>query len=706
MAVPTANDLQPVIDVTSRLRALLQQANNLKPEGTVDPPLPVADLIQGVHALHDDFTEDRDQSFRNATIETAARNIFYAVISSTDIQDPAFVEVWNLLDVLLVCSDEGKCTPELACWLIEELLDSQTTHGCRIVFDYLETRRERLAQKDFHKKNLVFLRSCNELLRRLSRAEDAIFCGRVFFFLFQTFPLGDKSSVNLRGEFHTENTTKFEVASEQADQDGDKMEIDAEPPSSDTATPKAGTPQPPTKPGSKAVPVKAPPKKEEEVVLSSDALYSIFWRLQQDFSDPTRLFSANNFQLFKKGLDRTITKFKKTPTVVQTHASGNSQRGTKRKVGEDNTLNDLEADGSQLVDSYNPKYLTSRDLFDLELSDLAFQRHILVQALILIDFLLSLTEKAKKRLAALETTNKSMLYSFTLSEEDSKWAVQTRSNITSYLSSSPEGRLFNRMVETVLARDKNWIRWKVESCPSIVKDPASTESEIEARKRLRDATKIRRLSERPPVAMDVSFLDEGQNGGLAALKNPSRYTVPIVDDLLEGIQTDELDLDFAEGEEKIGLQNAMSNKRWKLLRQTRATRLKLLDKVEPDEDLRDVFRSSAESQNAPKGLDADVEPGVAAQDEQLEDSQPTERMSTLLDNAEQQATDLDHAEQRTTDVDAAGEQKAQQPSPLENGEQQAPEGDVADAEQVGETPGNAEQQPTGAGDSGEKLDVE
>lgn len=58
-----------------------------------------------------------------------------------------------------------------------------------------------------------------------------------------------------------------------------------------------------------------------------------------------------------------------------------------------------------------------------QLSDLAFQRHILVQGLILIDFLLSLTEKAKKKWADVEKTNpksanKGLLYAFTLSENN------------------------------------------------------------------------------------------------------------------------------------------------------------------------------------------------------------------------------------------------------------------------------------------------
>ena len=36
-----------------------------------------------------------------------------------------------------------QCEPGLIFWLIEELLDSQTIDGCRTVFDYLESRRER-----------------------------------------------------------------------------------------------------------------------------------------------------------------------------------------------------------------------------------------------------------------------------------------------------------------------------------------------------------------------------------------------------------------------------------------------------------------------------------------------------------------------------------------------------------------------------------
>lgn len=663
MAVASVAELQPVQSITARLEALLDSARNVKPETTVDPPLPTHQLLDEVNALYDELDGSYDQAHSFAAVETAARGLFYSLISSTDIQDPAFVEVWNLLDIAIICDDQGKCTPELVCWLIEELLDSQTTHGCRTVFDYLESRRERLAQKDFHKKNLVFLRTCNELLRRLSRAEDAIFCGRVFFFLFQTFPLGDKSSVNLRGEFHVENTTKFEISESDSLQTGESMEIDTAPQKAEVDTPKAEIPQPPTKPGSKAVPIKAPLKKVDEEVLSNGELYPTFWRLQQDFCDPTRLFTAQNFAVFKKGLANTITKFKKTPTVVQTKAGENGPRGTKRKLGDDG-INGTNGENSEdFVDNYNPKYLTSRDLFDLELSDLAFQRHILVQALILIDFLLSLTEQAKKRLAALETTNKSMLYSFTLSEEDTKWATTTRLTITNYLSNSLEGKLFTRMVETVLARDKNWIRWKIESCPSIVRHPVSTESEMEARKGAREATKPRRVPERPPNAMDLSFLDEGSHGGLEALRRPSRYTAPSIHELLDGIKNDELDLDMAmDADEEASLRNAIANKRWRILRQARASHLALLDKVEPGNDLDAVFRSPPAKQ---------VEEEPVANIEVEEDPEPipvqgdTETVSAVQvvpdgeDEANAEEQTIEQTSETTNVVETAGDQRAE-----------------------------------------------
>ncbi|KAG9957610.1 nuclear matrix protein, partial [Aureobasidium melanogenum] len=587
MAVDAMTDPPSVGIISERLRALLQRAREIKSVETIDPPLPVSDLAQGVSSLGQDVFESQSDVHKFSVVETAARKIFYETIQSTDIRIPAFVRMWDFLDLLLLCGELGQCEPILAFWLVEELLDSQTTEGCRIVFDYLESRRERLIQKDFHKTHLALLRSCNELLRRLSRAEDAVFCGRVFFFLFQTFPLGDKSSVNLRGEYHTENVTVFEKDPPTDVEAPEPMDIimegdaGAESQSKDTD----GTSTPSNKDQTKA----QTEKKGDEVKDENSEFYPIFWRLQHDFSNPTRLFEDENFSPFKDGIEKTLMKFKKTPVVAQTKSAGDAQRGIKRKLGDET--------GDQYASNYNPKYLTSRELFELELSDLAFQRHILVQGLILIDFLLSLTEKAKKKWTDVEkanpkSANKGLLYSFTLSEENEKWVTSTRSKIAGYLQEGPEGKFYYRMVDTVLSRDKNWVRWKLESCPPIVKDAVTPEENAEAKSGARQATVNRRLKAKPMGAIDVTFLAEVDNAkGLEALKDASRFTAPSPEKLVKGIENDELDLEMAmTDEEKNSLEAAKQSKTWRALRAASRTSLALLDKVDPSTRLPALYK--------------------------------------------------------------------------------------------------------------------
>ena len=356
--------------------------------------------------------------------------------------------VWNLLDILQYCGDRGMpprcfqvqtalmlpdlCSPQLVLLLIEELLDSQSIAGCRTVFNFLESRREAIVavcrlricrgcsngfQINSKNKDLVILRLCNELLRRLSRAEDPVFCGRVYIFMFQSFPLGDKSSVNLRGNFHVENVTTFEDFLKDASVNENSMQIDHDASVSaakddlvsDTKTTK---------------PEETDKSKDEKSTLDIEALYPVFWSLQHSFSDPPRLFEEDNFKHFQRSLEATLAKFKEVPKVIQ------ASDFDRKNEQEPRTDDSYEA----FANTFNPKYLTSRDLFKLEvcktcrfalvaitddcqLSDLAFQRHILVQALILIDFLLTLTEKSKNK-QFYQNAQKAMQYRFTLREED------------------------------------------------------------------------------------------------------------------------------------------------------------------------------------------------------------------------------------------------------------------------------------------------
>ena len=148
--------------------------------------------------------------------------------------------------------------------------------------------------------------------------------------------------MNLQGEYHVENVTKYESDAD----DGAKMDVDSVPPTQEN--------------GSKGT--TNDNGKDQNEPLSSDTLYSLFWPLQDSFSQPLTLFDSSNMKKFKNSVEQTLLKFKQfekekpRPQVTQEEPS----QGLKRKRGE-------EEDGAEeVLETFNPKYLTSKDLFDLE----------------------------------------------------------------------------------------------------------------------------------------------------------------------------------------------------------------------------------------------------------------------------------------------------------------------------------------------------
>ena len=175
--------------------------------------------------------------------------------------------------------------------------------------------------------------------------------------MFQSFPLGDKSSVNLRGNFHVENITTFEDFLKDSHTDDDSMQIDADETISGTVRDE-----------SRSEAAKTPQAGDIDRVrdgkpttLDVDTLYPVFWSLQHSFSNPPRLFEADNFKQFQQGLEATLAKFKEVPKVIQ---AGDSERKKGQQSGEGD-------DYDTFANSFNPKYLTSRDLFRLEVRNIA-----------------------------------------------------------------------------------------------------------------------------------------------------------------------------------------------------------------------------------------------------------------------------------------------------------------------------------------------
>lgn len=96
------------------------------------------------------------------------------------------------------------CEPTFPLIVLQDLLETQTIPSCSHIFGWIESRANELTAGMVPQKGkaLVILRMLNDLLRRLSKmGANTTFCGRILTFLSAVFPLGERSGVNLRGEY-------------------------------------------------------------------------------------------------------------------------------------------------------------------------------------------------------------------------------------------------------------------------------------------------------------------------------------------------------------------------------------------------------------------------------------------------------------------------------------------------------------------------
>lgn len=144
--IMSAGEIPIIRLITTRLSQLLNKARQIKPSTSIEPPLPIAQIEEDTKSIAVPELSIGQSTPQQAALETVARNLLFQILSAYNINDPDFVNIWNLLDILQSCADNKQCEAALPLWVIEELLDSQTIDGCSKVFDYLESRRERLVR--------------------------------------------------------------------------------------------------------------------------------------------------------------------------------------------------------------------------------------------------------------------------------------------------------------------------------------------------------------------------------------------------------------------------------------------------------------------------------------------------------------------------------------------------------------------------------
>uniref|UniRef100_A0A6I8S2Q1 THO complex 1 protein n=1 Tax=Xenopus tropicalis TaxID=8364 RepID=A0A6I8S2Q1_XENTR len=371
-------------------------------------------------------------------------NIFTQLPGSENEKKPTLDQVFRVVleeeivskkyigKVVFICI----CTATTPFVLLGDVLDCLPLAYCDKIFTFVEKNVGTWKSNTFYSagKNYL-LRMCNDLLRRLSKSQNTVFCGRIQLFLARLFPLSEKSGLNLQSQFNLENVTVFNANEQEStlgqkvEEKDDGMEIEEGEMGDDDA------------PNSSSIPI-------------DYNLYRKFWTLQDFFRNPVQCYDKNSWKTFLKFSDEVLTVFK-SYKLDDTQAS-------RKKIEE------LKSGGEHV---YFAKFLTSEKLMDLQLSDSNFRRHILVQYLILFQYL--------KGQVKFKSSN------YILLDEQSLWIEDTTKLVHQLLSETPPvGEKFSKTVEHILNTEENWNAWKNEGCPSFVKErPTETKPQKMAKKR-------------------------------------------------------------------------------------------------------------------------------------------------------------------------------------------------------------------------------
>ncbi|GAA5937220.1 hypothetical protein JCM1841_002330 [Sporobolomyces salmonicolor] len=406
--------------------------------------------------------------------------------------DAATRHLEDVLDLVLTFVEAGYAEEVLPLNILTGLMELRPISACDPLFGYIESRVERLTKGMEYQRGRgpILLRLLNDLLRRLprSKSQPVILSGRILMLLSSVYPLGEKSGVNLRGNF---NVGKGTVWEEEAAKEMDGAREDAQKEEGEREQEKMEVEE-----GEE----QESQAKENPAKESPSSFYATFWSLQRYFNNPPLLFasptttSASETPLatLQEGLRKTLSAFA-SETKKEKELTGAATEGKdKEKAVEDVSMEeqDMDKTDESLEQYFFPKFLTSRNLLTLELADPAFRRQILLQTLILFQYLLSFTPSARARAQALPMTNASAFPSFTLSPEDEAWVTELRQQALGEMESMEGGKTFRRAVESVLQREQNWTDWKLRSCIPFTKPavPVAEHSE-KARSKLRVLTR-------------------------------------------------------------------------------------------------------------------------------------------------------------------------------------------------------------------------
>uniref|UniRef100_A0A061R876 THO complex subunit 1 n=1 Tax=Tetraselmis sp. GSL018 TaxID=582737 RepID=A0A061R876_9CHLO len=176
----------------------------------------------------------------------------------------------RLLDTVLWLCDNQIVDTGMVFTLLEDVVEASTVDECPAVFSFIEARVPVLHKPHLFERQqagkLVMLRCCNQLLRRLSKGNNPLLCGRISLLLARLLPIWDKSSVNQVGSVNSSNPLIIEDVEEGAtDSNGAPIDVD---------------------------------------------FYRTFWGIQRHFQAPLAALESENWDRFCADLDKILAVFR------------------------------------------------------------------------------------------------------------------------------------------------------------------------------------------------------------------------------------------------------------------------------------------------------------------------------------------------------------------------------------------------------------
>lgn len=305
---------------------------------------------------------------------------------------------------------QDMCSPSTPFLMMADIFDMLTIKRCEDIFDLVEDKVTVWKSEPFYESGKNYLlRMCNDLIRRLSKSQNTVFCGRIQLFLSRLFPLSEKSALNLASQFNLENVTVY--AKQEKLEHAEVMEVDD-----------AGD-------QSSSIPI-------------DYHLYRKFWALQDFFRRPTQCYDKALWEIFSQNASDVMSIFASYKL--------DDVSSTRKKVPATQQFH-------QHVQNFFAKYLTSEKLLNLQLSDSNFRRYVLVQFLIIFQYLRA-TVKFRSQVQS-------------LTDEQSEWIKDSQEKVSKLLCETPpHGEQFCNSVKHILEREEHWNNWKNESCPNFIKE--------------------------------------------------------------------------------------------------------------------------------------------------------------------------------------------------------------------------------------------